>query len=899
MFVCFCLTAWAIPLLVSQESVRGDGRAIKIDGWTFQTSSRVSETGEMLSAPGSRFINWHAALVPGTLVGSLANDNLIPDPNYGVNLRNLIGPKFESNKEQNDLPMDPESPFAVPWWYRTEFSIPDNFNGKTVWLHFGGINYRADVWVNGHQIADSEKTVGAWREYEFDITKLARIGAQNAIAVKVQPPTHPYDLAISYVDWNPGSPDRGAGLFREVSLIASGPVALRFPAVISHVDLPEGEKAHLTVTARLVNSTDKPQAGTFQGRIEQIEFSQKVELRPREVRDVVLEPKSFAQLNIEHPRLWWPAQMGTPNLYKMEVEFDIDGHRSDAAEVRFGIREITSELDAKEHRLFRVNGKKVLIRGGGWAMDMWKPKSQQRLEDEFRYVKNMGLNTIRLEGMLEPKEFFDLADREGILVMAGWTCALWETWSQWKDEQVYVAEQSLRSQILRLRSHPSIVMWVNGSDYPPPPKIEQMYLDIEKEYLWPNPIVSSVTAQDTPLTGKTGVKETGPYDYVVPPFWLGETGEDGMDRGGAFGFNTETGPGPAIPPIETLREVLPKEHLWPIDDWWTFHAGLHDFKDFHVFIRNLNQRYGEPADLDDFLMKAQMMRYEAVRAMYEAFNRNKYSSSTGVIAWLLNNSWPSFIWNLYDYKLRTAGGYFGAKNALEPLHPMYAYDDHAIWVTSSQYQDAKDVRLTATIYDSNMKERFTRSETLDIAADSTNKAFPLPEVADLTPVYFLALTLHDTSGKLLGSNFYWFSNKPETITHGTINIHDGFGKTFADYRGLSALPKTKIVVSSQTRTEEGNVVTHIHLRNDDRSLAFFVRLNLNSCATEKEVLPVVWSDNYVSFLPGESREVTGSYRGSASEPVRVEFYGWNVDHATTGCPEGTPKRELTLSHGGG
>ena len=882
-----CIIAFTTSLLFSEASASANDGPIKVEGWTFQTSARVSETGDMLSTPGSRFINWHAALVPGTLVGSLAKDNLIPDPNFGVNLRNLIGPKFESNKEQNDLPMDPDSPFAVPWWYRTEFPVPDSFRGKTVWLHFGGINYRADIWVNGQKIADSEKTVGTWREYDFDITKLARIGQSNAIAVKVQPPTHPNDLAISYVDWNPGSPDREGGLFREVSLIASGPVALRFPAVISKVDLPSGDEAHLTVTARLINSTDKPHSGTLQGRIEQIKFSQSVDLKPQETKDVVLDPKSFQQLNVKHPRLWWPAQMGTPNLYKLQISFDINGKESDAAEIHFGIREITSELDSKDHRLFRVNSKKLLIRGGGWAMDMWQPKSQQRLEDEFRYVKNMGLNTIRLEGMLEPKEFFDLADQEGILVMAGWTCALWETWPQWKDEQVYVAEKSLRSQILRLRSHPSILMWVNGSDYPPPPKIEQMYLDIEKEYFWPNPIISSVTAQDTPLTGKTGVKETGPYDYVVPPFWLEETGEDGMDRGGAFGFNTETGPGPAIPPVETLREVLPKEHLWPIDDYWTFHAGLHDFKDFHVFIRNLNQRYGEPRDLDDFLMKAQMMRYEAVRAMYEAFNRNKYTSSTGVIAWLLNNSWPSFIWNLYDYKLRTAGGYFGAKNALEPLHPMYAYDDRAVWVTSSQYREAERVQLTAKVYDSNMKERFTKSATLNIAADSTNKAFVLPELADLTPVYFLHLTLRDGSGKLVGSNFYWFSNKPETITHGTINIHDGFGKTFADYRGLSALPKTKVAVSSTTSLERGEVVTHISLRNDDPSLAFFVHLNLSSCTTNKEVIPVVWSDNYVSLMPGENRDVTAIYRGSTPDPVRVEFYGWNVDHADTGCTVGT------------
>ena len=255
--------------------------------------------------------------------------------------------------------------------------------------------------------------MGAWRVYDFEITHLARPGDHNAIAVRVYPPKHPYDLAISYVDWNPGSPDREAGLFREVSLTTSGPVALRYPAVMSHVELPDGKKARLTVTARLVNGTDKPQMGTLDGCIEQIRFSQKVELKPRETKDIVLDANSFPQLNIENPRLWWPAQMGTPNLYKLQLSFAMDGINSDSAETQFGIREITSELDPKDHRLFRINGKKILIRGGGWAMDMWKPKTEQRLEDEFRYVEGMGLNTIRLEGMLETNEFFDLADRKG------------------------------------------------------------------------------------------------------------------------------------------------------------------------------------------------------------------------------------------------------------------------------------------------------------------------------------------------------------------------------------------------------------------------------------------------------------------------------------------------------
>jgi exo-1,4-beta-D-glucosaminidase len=881
-----CLAAFLGPTVAQSQSLAHETKnSINIEGWTLQSSAHVKETGETLSVPAYQVTDWHTAVVPGTVLGTLVNDKTVPDPYFGVNLRNLIGPKFDSNKVLSELPMDAESQFSVPWWYRTSFTVPESFKEKVAWLHFGGINYRADIWINGQKLADAETVVGTWRVYEFNITNLVRPGAQNAIAVKVYPPTQTDDLAISFVDWNPGSPDRCMGLFREVTLSTSGPVALRYPAVMSHLDLPDTTKAHLTVVARLVNGTSEPQIGTLQGRIEDIQFSQEVELKPQETRDVVIDPGTFPQLNIRNPHLWWPAQMGTPNLYTLQLRFVINGNDSDSAETRFGIREITSELDSNDHRLFFINGKKLLIRGGGWAMDLMMQKSRERMEDEFQYVRDMGLNTIRLEGMFETEDFFDLADQKGILIMAGWSCSLWETWPTWQKEQVDVAGQSLRSQILRLRSHPSMLVWLNGSDNPPPPSIEKMYLDIEREYRWPNPVISSASQQATSVTGKSGVKMTGPYEYVVPEFWTEEKDDEG-DRGGAFGFNTETGPGPAIPPLETLEQILPKEHLWPIDDWWTFHAGLHNFRDLHVFSRCLNKRYGDAKSLDDFLMKSQMMRYEAIRSMYEAYSRNKYAS-TGVIVWMLNNGWPSLIWNLYDYQLRVAGGYFGAKNALEALHPIYGYDDHAVWVVSSQYRDAPNLKVTATIYDLNMKERFSRQATLDAKADSTNKVFTLPELPDLTPVYFLKLTLADASGKVVGSNFYWLTSKPETITHGVVNIDDGFAQTFADFRALSQLGKVTVQATTQTTEEHENVVTHITLRNRDSTLAFFIRLSLSFCGTGKEILPVRWSDNYVSLIPGETRELTATYRAPQPEPVRVDISGWNVNHTATGCATGS------------
>jgi exo-1,4-beta-D-glucosaminidase len=545
------------------------------------------------------------------------------------------------------------------------------------------------------------------------------------------------------------------------------------------------------------------------------------------------------------------------------MEFEAGGGVSDRSESQFGIREITSDLNAIGGRVFHVNGKNILIRGGGWTTDLMLRENSQRLQDEFRYVRDMGLNTIRLEGKLETQEFFDLADRQGILVMAGWCCCdSWERWAEWKPADLEIAKQSLRDQIYRLRSHPSLLMWLNGSDNPPPAEVEQAYLDIEKQLLWPNPVVSSATGKTTTVTGQSGVKMTGPYEYIAPSYWELDTpaGQPGRKQcadggcGGAFGFNTETSMGPAVPPVESIRAMVGKDHLWPVDDVWNFHAGGGEFKTIGVFSDALANRYGKSDNVEDFAFKSQLQTYEGVRAMYEAFSRNKYRS-TGVIQWMLNNAWPSMIWHLYDYYLRPGGGYFGAKRAMEALHPAYGYDDHSIWVVSSQYQDVKGLKLSTKVYNLDLTEKFSHQDSVDAPADSSAKILTLPDVEGLSPVYFVALRLEDSGGK-------WYVTPTAS---------------YADYTALEQLPKVKLKVTSRTERPGEDSVTHVTLENPSKSLAFFVRLKVNKGLKGDEILPVVWEDNYISLMPGEKREVTATYRTSelGGEKASVEISGWN------------------------
>jgi exo-1,4-beta-D-glucosaminidase len=858
------------------------------EGWALQSSTKITGTGEAISSPSFPTSDWIKTEVPATVVAAQVKSGVLPDPFFGMNIRKFPGVSYPVGFNFSNVPMPPDSPYGVSWWYRKEFNLPDLFTGKTAWLNFRGINYRANIFLNGKQIANANEVAGAWRTYEFNVGSAIQQG-RNVLAVQVWAPTE-NSLAITFVDWNPSPPDKNMGLWREVYLSASGPVALRHPAVLSKVDSPANTAAHLTVTAQVKNGSDHAVQGTLKGRFENVEFSQPVELAGGETKDVVFSPAQYPQLNLSNPRLWWPAQMGTPNLYDLQLSFEIRGEVSDSSRTKFGIREISSEVAEQApdrlKRLFKVNGRNILIRGGGWTPDMMMREDSERLADEFRYVRDMGLNTVRLEGKLETEEFYEIADQQGILVMAGWCCCdFWEHWGSWKDEDFEIAKASLRDQMYRLRSHPSLVMWLNGSDNPPPPDVEEMYLKIENDLLWPNPIVSSATAKPATITHGSGVKMSGPYEYVAPSYWMTDphlhSNEQSCNAGGcggAYGFNTETSMGPAIPPIESVERMIPRDHVWPVDEYWNFHAGGGAFKTVQVFTDALNARYGKADSAQDFTYKSQLMTYEGVRAMYEAYSRNKYTS-TGVIQWMLNNAWPSMIWHLYDYYLRPGGGYFGAKKAMQTFDPVYGYDDHSVWLVSSQYVDAKGLKLAARVLNLDGTQKFSKEVSLDGPADSTARLFELPQIEGLSPAYFLDLRVTDGSGKVVGSNFYWLSTKPETLDWAKSNWYTTPTASYADYTSLAQLPKVKLDIASRSERKGDNEVTHVTVENPGKAVAFFVRLKVDKGKNGEEVLPVVWQDNYVSLLPGEKREITATYRASdlGAAKAEVEVSGWNLE----------------------
>jgi len=867
----------------------GDSSKVPLhEGWRLQSSRKVRDSGEVISSPGYSTNGWYSITVPTTIVAAQVASGEFKDPYFGMNLRDLPGMTYPIGLNSfSNRPMEKDSPYAASWWYRNEFKLPPEYAGRKVWLDFQGINYRANIWLNGHELADSSEVAGAYRTYEFAASDFVKSGS-NVLAVEVFAPSEK-ELGINWVDWNPTPPDKDMGIWGDVYLTSSGPVSVRYPQVATHFPNTSLAEALLTVRTQLHNATANPVEGVVEAKFDGIRIRQHVTLGANETRSVDFAPEQFPELRVKDPKLWWPAEMGTPELHGLTVSFSTDSAVSDEQHARFGIREVTSELTEKGYRLFRINGKRVLIRGGAWVQDMLlRPASAERLEAEFQYVRDLHLNTIRMEAQIGPDAIFDQADEKGILIMAGWCCCdIWEKWDQWPVGTLHVASESLRSEALRLRKHPSLLVWLTGSDGPPPPDVERAYLQVLREAAWPNPVVSSAADISSPVSGPSGVKMTGPYDYEPPSYWLlsrpADIGKaiEGARLGGAFGYNTETSPGPAIPPLESLRKMLPKGHLWPVDNFWTYHGAGERFQDMTPYNGAMNATYGPAANLDDYLRKSQAIAYDGERAMFEAYGRNKYEA-TGVIQWTLNNAWPSIYWHLYDYFLYPAGGYFGAKKANEPLHVQYSYDDHSVAVVNNTLREFRGLLVSAHLYDFNLKEIFAVQEKLDAAADSSNRVLNLPAIPaePAGAVYFVQLSLRDHDGKEVSSNFYWLPAKPSTLAWDKASDSAVAPiATFEDLTALNRLPKVHVEAEARVEKVQGSDVVRASIHNSSKNLAFQIHFGIRKAGQQDEVLPVLWDDNYVSLLPGESRMLTARFpvKQLLGKDATMAVDGWNID----------------------
>jgi len=846
------------------------------EGWQLQSACKLQASGDVISVVGFQPDGWLKTTVPSTVLAAQAADGVFPDPYFGMNLRQIPGTTYDIGKIFANLPMDPNSPYHCGWWYRTEFSVPATAHaGERQWLHFGGINYRGDVWVNGHKVADSTAVAGAYRTYDFDVTDLVKPGTKNVLAVETFAPTEK-DLGINWVDWNPCPPDKDMGLWGAVDLESTGTVTLRSPLAATHFADDTLKTAELTVFAELHNASDRAVKGVVAGTVAGVKIEQPVELAAREDRTVAFTPDHFAQLRIRDPKPWWPRQMGEPHLEHLTMSFREQDVVTDEKSVDFGIREITSELTTNGSRMFRINGKPILIRGAGWSQDMLLRTDEQRLKNQFKLVEDMNLNTIRLEGKLETDDFFHIADHDGILVMLGWCCCdHWEHWKDWTPDDLKIATASLRAQMLRLRHHASLLVWLNGSDNAPPTDVERAYLDVEAETHWPNPILSAASQQDTAGGGPNGVKMTGPYDYVAPSYWYVD-----KQNGGAYGFNTETSPGPAIPSLASRTKFLTDPQAWPPTADWSYHFGSGKFADLTVLDEAMNAVYAKPQSAADYERISQAMEYDSERAMFEAYSRNKYDS-TGVIQWMLNNAWPSMIWHLYDYYLEADAGYFGTKKACEQVHIQYSYDDRSIVVVNSTYNRVANLHATVQVHNTSWKELYKQDAAVDAGADSSQIVFNIPEslYSGTDRTFFIDLTLTDAAGKVVSRNFYWVPGTLTTFDFPKTDYTHTPAARHEDLTALASLPPAKLVAHAEIeKTARGREV-RVELENPSAALAFQVSAAVRT-KTGNLIAPVLWSDNFIELVPGEKRVLTALLPGAEAGAPVIEMNSWNAGSQT-------------------
>ncbi|MBK5261316.1 MAG: hypothetical protein JJE17_01935 [Peptostreptococcaceae bacterium] len=838
---------------------------IKLDkNWFLQPNGEWSDDGKLITpdvySPG----NMIKCDVPTTVFAALVKSGKFSNPFFADNLERV-----------------PHDWFQGHWRYLKSFEVSENLAKVYSRLCFDGINYSADVFLNGQKIASADTLKGAFRRFEIDVTGRLKKG-NNELEVRVFPPK-PGDFTVGFVDWTPHAPDENMGLFRGVDLRFNGAVSIDHPFVKSKINPSNQKEAALTIESYVVNHSKSIVKVKLEAKIDNKSIDQEVILQPLEKRMVVWSPEDYPELNFKDAKLWWPVTMGDPNLYSLQLSCVVDHKLSDTVTQSFGIREVSDYINSEGSRAYKVNGLDLQIRGGGWTDDLLLRENSDNVEAQVLYTKSMNLNCIRLEGFWgESDQLYDLCDKYGILLMTGWSCQWeWDVYVGKKcdefggvktPEEMDLINKSLTDQVLWLRNHPSIFVWVLGSDKLPRPKLERMYLDNLSVIDPSRPTLSSCSMQTSEITGTTAVKMNGPYDYVSPNYWYTDT-----VNGGAFGFNTETGPGPQIPSLETLKKMIPENKLWPINDLWNYHSGRNEFNTIGNYVKALNNRYGEADNIDEFIEKAKLANYEAIRPMFESFAVNK-AEAGGVVQWMLNASWPKLLWQLYDYYLMPTSAFYGTLNALKPLNIIYNYGNNSIYISNDYRHSFDNLSAEIRVLDLNSKEVLNQRVPFEISSYTSKKLMEMPVLKNISSTYFVDLRIKSSKGKELSHSFYWLSTKKDVSDFKNSNWYITPLKEYADFNALSNMPKSEISLEYAVETQGEQSLVNVKLKNTSDKLAFFIELKAKTDSSKEMILPVFWSDNYISLLPGEERNITVkmNVKDLKGEQPIIEVKGFNL-----------------------
>ena len=881
----------------------GPHRIELAQGWRLISAKKTTAAGSSISMTQYDAAGWHAIRrMPATVLEILEEDGIYPDLYSGMNMLKEV----------------PQDLWLEDWWYRTSFTAPAG--AALYWLLFPGINYRAEIWLNGHEVANSRQIVGMYAAHELNVTQWIRPGEMNALAVKVTPEraiqdVNGVELADSWFDWinwkylgyqGPRPPrvagisfvpDRNAGIWKPVYLRTSGPVTVSHPLVDTALPLPQTNPARLTVYAELENASQAKVNGVLTATITcagkpDIRVKESVSLSAGEQKEASFSPDQFPQLILENPDLWWPYTMGAPNLYNLHVTFAEGGKISDASRIRFGIRTITQHRDHDEQFplvgkggsfYLQVNGRDFLVRGAVYTPDLLFRYDPARETVVLRYVKNLGLNMLRWEAKIASEHIVEEADEQGIPLMLGWMCCnQWEKWDQWNAEDHRVAADSMRSQILMLRAHSSVFLWANGSDGLAPPPVRNEYHRILEELHWQNAMVDTVSSLARGPNGNRewdGIHMQGPYSWRPPTYWF--SGRYSAARGAC----AEQGDNEDIPPYESLKKFIPAKQLWPINETWFFHSGSNEGNNTLTNIqRAVNRRYGPSTSAEELSRKAQLAAYEDTRAQFEDFAADGWANHKMTIYWMLNSQWPSFFGHLFDSYLKPGGSYYGAMKGLRPLSVVfdsYATGDHReahFTVVNQTPVEQRDLTARIRLYDLDGRVRENRSiASITVTPGDVRHILTLAKPQGITPVYFVRCELFDSHGKQVAENVYWQSTKDDDLGDPkNENAFDLKQVGWADMTALNTMPKVQPELTVRDTHANGEHRVTIRIQNPTEHVAFFERGAITSSKGGDEILPIEYDDNYVTVFPHETGEVHGTVRDKDGNPAWVKVSGYNT-----------------------
>jgi beta-galactosidase/beta-glucuronidase len=911
------LSVCLLPALAQAQA--GAVKQVKLVNFDLQSSSLVSASGTELSATNYHSpVYWFPVKVPSTVLTGLVANHIYPDPYQGLNNMLIPDASDRFNKEYNleqysHLPNDP-NPWKKPYWYRTTFKVPAGDKGRRFQLIFKGINYRAAVWLNGKQIADSTQMVGMFAEHNLDVSGVVKAGAENALAVKIYPLDYPgypakeqlkalgpfYEnggptgdigknvtmLCSSGWDWIPPVRDRNMGIWLPVYLRTTGAVTIGKPKLITDLpNLPDTGTAKLSLNLTLTNNT----AATHDGKLTisikpenfagtPVQFNQTVSIAANAEKGVELTADKISQLIIRQPKLWWPNGYGKANLYRIRLQYAEGTTISDDTSFVFGIRKVASKAETTANgfvrRKFYVNGKEVHLVGGAWVPDMMVNRDSARYDYEMHLCRTANVNLVRIwgGGVTEPDEFWNAADKYGQMVWSDfWITG--DTQGEFKGSPDWPLEgnvfiKNVESTIYRIRNHPSLLVWTGGNEGHARKELYDVMrndiitLDGTRPFIPSSSGFAKLPAGwkgSWPDDMPSGVYSGGPYEWKDPKDYY-KLANDAKD----WVFKDETGL-PSQPPYTSLPKIIPNL-VWdtnlpfPLNNSWGYHDAATGAGRYDKYYEEMAKRYGPPNSIVNFSDKMQLMNAIGYRGIFEA-DGHKLNETGGVMLWKLNAALPSVIWQIYDWYLEPNAGFYAMQNACEPIHIQYNYDNSAIAIINRTHHATGSLTATADIYDINSKFiKSVKVANVGLAQTGAKEVIQLKDaLAATNGVSFVVLNLTNVQGKTVSHNVYWLS------------ANDDF-KALSDMKHAQVQAK---VINTEKGASENKWT--LQFTNTSNQLAFFVRPQL--IKNGEEVMPSYWTGNYFSLAPNESITVSVSAPtaklGSSSPTILLE--GWNLD----------------------